>query len=459
MEIKNEVFDKIMNEFGELCQISSALIHNQDTLAFQNRLSQNLLNLSSHLAKNGLAHYATELEENIVVHILNAPYAAKQAFFTHKPMFAERHKMAMFLYEHLDLIRDNVEKRNKEQKVLQQEKIKVFTYWHSQEQVPLIIRICQNSFKKYIDPEKFELVILNEENYKDWVDFRKEHLPSGIGHAHFTDLLRMKLLDKWGGFWLDATCLLIGDFYHATQNIRDEQQFMFCYTNSRVGNWFIYSKHSNYILSMVTEALMLWFKKKGYLTNYFMTHDVIEMLYWIDDKYANIWDKMLKIHPADALSLLKNYKKTLSDEDFYKLLNHNFIHKLTYKYDQNEIVKDSSLDRILKDKSDQSTQKRSYFLLNESKIKNKTFVFSKKDGSFAREMCLMGDFSIKNVNNKGNSNECFWGIENNLLVLKNQNGVITSIFNEYYIVDDVYYIYGYFKNNTSLQFLLKGSID
>lgn len=357
MEIKNETLDRIMTEFNQFSQTSSELIRSQNALilqmqqntsAKQNELSKNLLNLASHLAKNGLGNYATQLEENVVVHLLNVPYDAKQAFFTHKALFAERHEMAMFLHQNLTLIQDRVARNKANNKTNYNQKIKVFTYWDNDDNLPPIVALCRESVKKFIIHDEFELIVLNKHNYKDWTDFRQENIKSSITQAHFTDLLRVKLLEKWGGFWLDATCLLTQDFWQATDEIRKQEQFLFSYVKSRTGTWFMYAKEpNNYIVSMISEAIQLWWEQKGYLTNYFMLHDVIEMLYWIDTVYCNQWNIMLSIHPRNALAVLKSYENQMSNMDFHLLLQKSFVHKLTYKYDKNKVYDGSVLSYLL----------------------------------------------------------------------------------------------------------------
>lgn len=463
MEIKNEIFDKIIHEFIHCNQITSELMHHQNALIVQmqqnffekqNELAKNLLNLSSDLAKNGLTKYATQLDESIVNNLVNVPYDAKQAFLTHKALFAERHKMAMFLYENLETIKSNVEKRHNYQQVNQQKaKIKVFTYWDSQENLPFIINKCRESLKKYIDPSKFELIILDKESYKEWTDFRQEYIKAEITQAHFTDLLRVKLLEKWGGFWLDATCLLIQDFDKATEVIQHQEQFLFSYVKSRTGTWFMYSKPQNYIISMVSEAIQLWWEKKGYLTNYFMIHDVIEMLYWVDKKYQKQWDMMQRIHPRHAVALFHSYHKACSYEEFCEMVNNSFVHKLTYKYDENKIIENSALSRILLGQLEENIEIRHHHV-NLELVKNKIFIFSHQDGSHPRKMCLAENHIIENIDNAGHKNEYYWDIEDNKLVLKNKDKVVTSIFNEYLMLNEKCYIYGCFKDKASLQFRL-----
>lgn len=357
MEINENLFEGLLKKVEQISEQSAILNNEQSLLIGQLQqsflksneiLASQLLSIAAEIGKNGFRDKATLMEEKIVNTLLtNAPYDAKQAFYTHKTMFAERHEMAMFIRNNIERIRENVRNRPNFSSENSTGKIKVFTYWDSEDNLPDIVSLCRDSLKKYINPEHFELVILNKESYKNWVDFRQEHIQAKISQAHFTDLLRMKLLERWGGFWLDATCLLTEDFYTATKEIREQKQFFFAYTKSRTGTWFIYSNPNNYIISMVSEAIQLWWKEKAFLTNYFMVHDVIEMLYWVDEKYHDEWKKMKAYHPREALHILRSYNQKTSKDAFIEMQAGSFVHKLTYKYDQNKVGRESVLEYLL----------------------------------------------------------------------------------------------------------------
>lgn len=356
MEINDNFLESLVSRTEKITKLSGDLLNTQQYHITQllslirdnhNKLTSELFNLSSEMAQNKLATYATRIENYVVQYLLNAPYDAKKAFSIHKPLFAERHEMAMFLYENLSEIRNRVSHRIINSPKISSKKIKVFTYWDNENNLPDIVKICRKSLYKYISTDKFELIILNSENYKEWVSFRKNEIKAEITQAHFTDILRVKLLEKWGGFWIDATDLITQDFYQATYQICEQDQFIFVYSGSRTGSWFMYSKPNNLIISMVSEAITLWWEKKGYLTNYFMLHDIIEMLYWIDNDYRQSWDKMLKIHPRNALVILNLYHKVESKEVFSEKLNNSFIHKLTYKYNKDNIIEGSVLNYLL----------------------------------------------------------------------------------------------------------------
>jgi hypothetical protein len=358
-EMNEALIIQLIEKLGAVNASASQALGEQDwalkKLAHSNyeareKITDEFFQIAAMLNKNGLVKFGTQVEQGIVNNLLQAPYDAKAAFGMHKAFFTERHEMAMFILENLSALKKVV--KHKITSAQNHEivgKPKVFTYWHAKDNLPPLIQLCRSSLQKYISSE-FDLIILDENNYKEWIDSDLEALRNSISRAHFTDLLRLRLLEKWGGFWLDATCLLSEDFYPATQTIRQQGQFFFAYINSRVGNWFIWSKPANYVITMIAEVLTFWWAQKNRLTNYFMTHDIIEMLYWVDDEYRKNWDDMYKLHPKNALSVLRAYNTVCSERELNNILSSSFVHKLNYKYDDTKIVKSGSLYRLLNNK-------------------------------------------------------------------------------------------------------------
>lgn len=355
-EMNEGLIAQLIEKLGSVNESTAKALSEQECrlkeLSYSNyqareKITNEFFQIASMLNKNGLVKFGTQVEQGIINNLLQAPYDAKAAFGMHKAFFAERHEMAMFILENLSTLKRIVEhKIDHSQSDEIVGKPKVFTYWHDKNSLPPLIQLCRSSLKKYISSE-FDLIVLDENNYKEWIDSDLEAIRESVSKAFFTDLLRLRLLEKWGGFWLDATCLLSEDFYTATQTIRQQDQFFFAYINSRVGSWFIWSKPANYVITMISEVLTLWWTQKNRLTNYFMIHDVIEMLYWVDDEYRKSWDDMHKLHPKNALSILRAYNIVCSEQEFNNMLLSSFVHKLNYKYDDTKIVKSGSLYRLL----------------------------------------------------------------------------------------------------------------
>ena len=85
---------------------------------------------------------------------------------------------------------------------------KIWICWfQGLDEAPIIVKKCVESVKKNnLDKE---IVVITSDNLHDYVEFPKyieEKWQRGIiTHTHMTDLLRLELLIRYGGTWIDAT--------------------------------------------------------------------------------------------------------------------------------------------------------------------------------------------------------------------------------------------------------------
>ena len=85
-------------------------------------------------------------------------------------------------------------------------------WWQGLESAPLIVQKCVESIKRNANGR--EVVIITNDNYAEYVDIPSwviEKRKKGIiTNTHFSDILRLSLLSKYGGLWLDATFYCCG---------------------------------------------------------------------------------------------------------------------------------------------------------------------------------------------------------------------------------------------------------
>jgi len=126
-------------------------------------------------------------------------------------------------------------------------------WWQGEEEAPDLIRACIRSQKRNI-PKEIRHVVISKYNYGEYIDipdFVLQKVESGkISLTTLSDIIRVSLLYKWGGGWIDSTVLLthmidvnIFNYPFYTRNIPEKQ---YC-TNIVWSDWFIGIETEHYL--------------------------------------------------------------------------------------------------------------------------------------------------------------------------------------------------------------------
>jgi hypothetical protein len=85
----------------------------------------------------------------------------------------------------------------------------IWSYWHSAE-LPKSVQLCKESWQ--LSMPDYVVHLVNNDNLAEYLDQEDlqllEHPSFNDSHARFADMLRLCLLKKHGGLWLDATVFL-----------------------------------------------------------------------------------------------------------------------------------------------------------------------------------------------------------------------------------------------------------
>lgn len=205
------------------------------------------------------------------------------------------------------------------------------------ENAPELVQTCCRSVRENFPEEKVH--ILTEENYRDYVvfpDFIQEKIDSGIiSKTHMSDLLRLELLIRYGGTWLDATVLCTSR--EVPSYMTDCDLFLFqdlkpgrdghC---QRISNWMI-SACTNHPMLRLTRALLYeYWRKNNAVEDYFIFHDFFEMAI---EAYPEEWDKVVPCSNSAPHILLLRLFEPYSEQVWEAVKGMTPFHKLTYKFD------------------------------------------------------------------------------------------------------------------------------
>jgi len=140
-------------------------------------------------------------------------------------------------------------------------------------------------------------------------------IPDIVNYDHLTvqlksDLIRVKLLNKYGGVWADASTLPMKRLTGNIDNITRDDVFFYRYfkrchkTNIYVSSWFIVAKQpNNYLINKLDEGFSKKCQTKDELP-YFSFHYTLGGLYKTDKRIKNSIDK-LKISQNLSHSVLR----------------------------------------------------------------------------------------------------------------------------------------------------------
>lgn len=221
---------------------------------------------------------------------------------------------------------------------------KVWVCWfQGMDNAPDIVKKCYASVKKCITDR--EVVLLTESNYQNYITFPKEiqnKIDCGIiKGAHMSDLLRLELLQKYGGTWIDATVFCSSN--EIPRYMLDSDLFLFqCLKPGRDGqpsiisNWFITAKPNQKLIFMVKELLYDYWKNNDETVDYFIFHDFFQMLI---DRYPEEWNKVIPFSNSIPHILLLRLFDEYNDDIWKAVIAMSPFHKLSYKFDDSAILK------------------------------------------------------------------------------------------------------------------------
>lgn len=132
---------------------------------------------------------------------------------------------------------------------------KIWLYWESKENNELV-NFCIYTLQKSCP--NYEINVLNKNNVENYLEIPSQVNMERLKPAIYADYLRLALLNKYGGIWMDASILIMQNLDWLIDNL-EKETFVFysddCTINSNnpiIENWFIVSTPQN---SFITD----WF--------------------------------------------------------------------------------------------------------------------------------------------------------------------------------------------------------
>ena len=122
---------------------------------------------------------------------------------------------------------------------------------------PLMVKKCHESWVKH--NRDWELVLLDEQSIGEYIP----QLPAGITKQALSDVLRINLLAKHGGVWVDATCFCMKPLEEWLYDYMQSGFFAFDRPgpDRMLSSWLIACNKYNYIASTYQNMVNLYWQE------------------------------------------------------------------------------------------------------------------------------------------------------------------------------------------------------
>ncbi|AZO10103.1 MULTISPECIES: capsular polysaccharide synthesis protein [unclassified Mesorhizobium] len=211
----------------------------------------------------------------------------------------------------------------------------IWQYWaQGVDDAPPVVKACLHSVQLHKGGR--ELVILDDRTVGDYIDLpghvwdkRRRGL---MNRQHFSNFIRLSLLARHGGTWLDATILLRQP---VPAQIEDEEFYILRETSRAprlVETWFIHARKGHPLVETVLHNLADYWKTHDRLLQYFMFPHHMEAALLLHRRLRCDFLRMPQVG-ADRPHGLQRALLEPFDEAVHREIYDGFwLHKLTHKF-------------------------------------------------------------------------------------------------------------------------------
>lgn len=237
--------------------------------------------------------------------------------------------------------------------IQENERVKSNIIWmlwlQGEKEAPPLVKACINSVRRNAKGKK--IIVLNEASLQQYVEFPDyiwEKWKAGIiPNAQFSDLIRLELLCKYGGLWVDSTVLLTGqtmEFEYIANTplfvYKDMDLIKQDWMPTIASNWLISAYSNSKILLLTRKLLLIYWKNNNTLVDYYIFHFFFSIS---AQRYKEEWDEIAMYNNKTPHTMQAELKYPFDERRWNQLINMSCFHKLNryvnYENEENSLYK------------------------------------------------------------------------------------------------------------------------
>lgn len=268
---------------------------------------------------------------------------------------------------------------------------------------PFVVKKCLESWIR--NNPTWEIVQLDKNSLRDYLDLDEILLQLNIESISCTalsDVVRINLLKKYGGLWVDATTYCTKPIDNWLEKFIKKGFFAFDFNGKSdrlVTSWFLYGEKDNYIINRWYNAVVEYCQKEKVIgaqtagctiekwqsgddcEHYFWFHYLFGDLYRSCANFKKVWDDNPKLsergpHFIQTSGILNEQTNEVKEHVLFKK---SPLYKLTYRYREDSYNAQCNLYYLLERKLSKMEIAGTYYEVDDC-IPNVRFIHIGKSG-------------------------------------------------------------------------------
>ena len=211
-----------------------------------------------------------------------------------------------------------------------------------------VLKMCYDSIAK-LKPAETEIILVNKDNLQQYIelpDYIMRKVDQGlISLTHLSDIVRFKLLSKWGGTWFDTTVFALRDFpMIQVGNFWTMKRPNIDVISISKGKWtgFAIGGNPNILFYLMSEFFDEYWKRYDVLIDFFLIDLILEYLYRNVEAVRNLLDSV-PLNNVNVQKLWPEMNAPYDEETFQRITKDTSLFKLSYKLDWNQKTADGQM--------------------------------------------------------------------------------------------------------------------
>lgn len=215
----------------------------------------------------------------------------------------------------------------------------IWVFWYQgEESMPEIVKLCYKSI--CINSNGHPVYLLTKDNIINYInipDYIWKLVESGsMTYTHLSDILRINLLYKYGGLWMDSTLFVTAPivtdrFGSLFYSIKNKPHVKGTISNYRWASFFLYARKGSLAFKVFRDLFYIYTKENSTMIDYFLIDYFFDLLYKKNEVFRKEVDSIPCTNP-ELHFLIGELNNPYNSDIFKKYLSETSVFKFNYRH-------------------------------------------------------------------------------------------------------------------------------